>query len=282
METAFAKITHMKQKNGFTLIELLVVIAIIAILAALLLPALASAKEKAYRAACTSNQRQWGLAMTMYLDDANGVFPLAKIANGTPGSPGSYNEDDPHWSDLTTFHNAGQGDAVWYNVLPSYVGGLPLWQIAANPTDFASARKIFDCPTAAARPSDFAATDPTRIVFNYGMNYKGIVGLANTAYGTNFILNSVQNPSAFVFLSDVRAHASETPFYGANPANEVGPSHCWAAQISSRHEAGAELNFADGHVAYFKYTYICINNNNAVKDPARTDINWTYNGQPAN
>jgi len=192
----------------------------------------------------------------MYLDDANQIFPLAKIANGTPGAPSGYNEDTPYWSDLTAFHAAGQGDTVWYNVLPSYVGGQPPWQIASNPANFVTVKKIFDCPTAAALPSDF---DSTRIVFNYGMNYKGNTGLpANIGYGTNFTATSVLHPSAFIFLSDVRAHSTEVPFYGSNPASEVGCSHCWAAQISSRHSAGANLNFADGHVAYFKYSYICL------------------------
>ncbi|HUA37521.1 MAG TPA: prepilin-type N-terminal cleavage/methylation domain-containing protein [Candidatus Sulfopaludibacter sp.] len=269
----------MKTKRGFTLIELLVVIAIIAILAAMLLPALAAAKEKARNTACLSNARQWGLAMTMYLDDDRQVFPLAKIANGTPGAPGGYNEDDPSWSALTVFHAAGQGDNVWYNALPIYVGGQPLWQIAADPARFVNARKIFDCLTASELPSDFAS-NPDRIVFNYGMNYKGNTGLTGVGYGTNFTATMVRHPSAFVFLSDVRAHASETPFYGSDPANEVGCSHCWVAQISSRHNAGANLNFADGHASYFKYAYICSNAVTKAVDPGRPNINWTYNGQP--
>jgi prepilin-type N-terminal cleavage/methylation domain-containing protein len=80
---------------GFTLIELLVVIAIIAILAAMLLPALARAKEKANRTSCKSNMHQVGLAALLYAHDNGDKFPEAKRDNGM-----SYQTD---WMPATTF-----------------------------------------------------------------------------------------------------------------------------------------------------------------------------------
>jgi prepilin-type N-terminal cleavage/methylation domain-containing protein len=268
------KTSNIRRKRvGFTLIELLVVVAIIGVLAGLLLPALAKAKEKAHAITCIGNLRQWVMAEVLYQDDAMQKIPLAKIPNGTPGGLGDYNEDAPRWSDLAAFAGAGEGMATWFNVLPEYVGKRPLWQYAANPAEFINAGSIFACPTARLKPADFNSLE--RVPFNFGMNHKGADGLDASSTLT---MNMVINPSAFVLFSDVRAHASELPFYGTKPDAEVACAHCSTRQLASRHHAGANLSFGDGHVAYYKYAYVCTNSTTKAGDPGRPDIQWTYDG----
>ena len=105
-----------KRRAGFTLIELLVVIAIIAILAAILFPVFASARERARSASCLSNLHQIGLAILQYSDDNNGMVPFACDAEDRHDNPSGALANVPF---------------LWY-ALNSYTKGNDVWR---DPSD---------------------------------------------------------------------------------------------------------------------------------------------------
>ena len=96
----------MKQKAGFTLIELLVVIAIIGILAAILLPALARARESARRATCQNNLKQMGLVFNMYANEWDGLFPPMRIwaCDGGEADDATFNGESIYPEYLTDYN----------------------------------------------------------------------------------------------------------------------------------------------------------------------------------
>ena len=281
-----------ERRRGFTLIELLVVIAIIAILAAMLLPALARAKQKAQRANCLSNLKQWAIAQTLYVDENNQIYPSTKIPNGTPGTPGDYIEDQPRWLDLTDveYNNNAAGTTygrdAWFNALPPYIKSKPLWQYSlttTGPLEFNQGNNIFHCPTAVSQPLDSSLNQGTRVIFHFGMNSKGMWEQNGTVQALPVKASMVKSPSAFVMFSDNRVRADETPYFGndATKASNLGTPQNYTSRFSSRHGGGGDIAFSDGHAAYFKYAYVVVPYAGKPSDPARPDINWTHDGTSA-
>lgn len=280
----FLVLSRAGQKSAFTLIELLVVIAIIAILAAMLLPALATAKDKAHGANCLSNMKQWALAGVLYAGDNEDSIPRDGM-----GANGQYPGD----------RGASRDPNGWFNRLPEYMAEKPLSNYTANATSSAIQNsqinpypggkgKIWHCPSARMTGGELSQVSGAGIqgFFSYVMNIdlkksdaSGVSGPTYT-YPKMPRLGNLQKPSAVVYMTD-SVFSSTEGFSAGNVYYSVNPAARWRAFPSRHNKAGGVLNFADGHSAYFRQSKVKNEQQNG-NEALNPDVIWNPNYRAAN
>lgn len=237
-------------RRAFTLIELLVVIAIIAILAAILFPVFAQAREKARQTSCLSNLKQLGLAVMMYTQDYDENYPLQTSGSnngwfgyatpdGQPNNPCQTNGWDP------------AGGCLW----PSWFGSIQA---------YIKNKQIMICPSA-PRHGEASATFANA---SYGFN-----GLLGNKMDPALYPNEITDPMPAAAMAAVNSPANVAMLYDwattwrrSQPGPRYRAASGWCNAISGQaqtfiHSQGFNIAWADGHAKWIKYgaAYVGLN-----------------------
>jgi prepilin-type N-terminal cleavage/methylation domain-containing protein len=268
--------TRAQRRQGFTLIELLVVIAIIAILAAILFPVFAQARAKARQTSCLSNLKQLTLATSMYQQDYDGSFPYwnwwFQADAGGCGGRGNAALD----------RGCGHYDSLWLNAIYPYTKN---GQIYACPSD------VQNLTPGNSSIWWWTSSDPLKVGMlpqinnqkvSYGFNEPLHFGELYSWPGVSPTSDAtLQKPAQTLVIADSVHVTSGSPTTGVfpDPGNPKDPLHnclmrrvayaqnndgTWAGDCSgtnkpewdsgSRHSAGQNLGYADGHAGFKRNT----------------------------
>ena len=238
------------QKRAFTLVELLVVIAIIAILAALLMPALAVTKRKARGIGCMNNLRQLTMACKIYADDNNG-----ELVSSWPLGFGSYPVNPYSWCPgWASFSNPGGGGSFVYGPDPQYnctnVYALQqgaIWQYVKSPA-------VYRCP------ADGRSMGGMPVVRSYSMNsWMNGRSSGDPTGDSNFTApaadstltytlfrkeNQIPRPAQMWYLIDEDGSSINDSLFVV----DMSPVNGYPDMPSNRHGHSYEISFADGHM----------------------------------
>src|SRR2546425_8914846 len=230
-----------RKKSGFTLIELLVVIAIIAILAAILFPVFAQARDKARQTSCLSNMKQIGTAIMLYTSDYDETTMPNRtcgIAPGRYGSPGNTNCEC-----YTPY-------ASWHDELAPYLKSYAVFRCPSASRANATGEGYYPALGAKAPPGG----NPLNLTWNYNVNFIFVRGncfstCPDNPNDPNFPwtprcgggrrLATISEPGDLIAIIEGRAESPDV-------RNSIGNLRC-------RHAAGATYTYADGHAAWHKF-----------------------------
>lgn len=210
-----------ESRKGFTLIELLVVIAIISILAAILFPVFARARENARRASCLSNLKQMGLGIMQYTQDYDETYPMS----------------------LNYYSSAGGDETFWTEDIQPYVKSTQLfycpngYQASSLNGNYGANRAILPYSNAAVNQIKVAAIQSASTIYmimDYG-NYSA--SSSNVRFGDG---------TTWQYLPGMGEGGTACAVTAMNGFDRVGDCK------SGRHFGGVNMAFADGHVKWLK------------------------------
>jgi prepilin-type N-terminal cleavage/methylation domain-containing protein len=251
------------RKPAFTLIELLVVIAIIAILAAILFPVFAQARDKARQATCVSNMKQIGLAMNMYLQDYDETFPILPWDGMDYGTGWDANRL-PY---VTRF--------TWIMQYHPYVKNKQVWVCASDPNPRHGG--IYS-----ATPSIWGLPTPNSYAVNAELHpYVATPGRESSCDGCPWVNNgrprtlaAIPSPAQTYAVADSSRNIMEPWWIDVGPrfsnwerfysrANTGGgaactafPAQCQASNVK-RHLEGSVIVYTDGHAKWQRWQNVC-------------------------
>ena len=221
-----------KRRYGFTLIELLVVIAIISILAAILFPVFARARENARRTSCLSNLKQIGMAVMQYTQDYDDFYVPA--FQKAPGTNNPVTQTDPSMPG-TRFYSRYGGSSAGYRIS---------WMDLIYP--YAKSIDLFKCPSFIRSPESGGHVNPP-----YG--YNAAFYQANTAYTgsqpwlTSLKMSAVKRPSELIMFLDFHFTWNNA---APNTVNSYAVPTSGEYKYIFSHLHGTNIVFADGHAKW--------------------------------
>lgn len=225
-----SQVTSKSAKRAFTLIELLVVIAIISILAAILFPVFARARENARRTSCLSNMKQIGLGLMQYTQDYDERYPLSSYCNNSGCSDADVAVPNTPSSFFRPYAGGGYGNhQTWMDFIYPYVKSI----------------QLFVCPSSKA-----VKTTPS---YGYSRAFSNYSVVSGNMTGTNMSPNIpismsvVTRPSEVLVIAEQATTDNLTITAGTVRAYAVNTNYNYAV---IPHLGGGNIVYADGHVKW--------------------------------